>query len=98
MSLCLKMKHLNLVLQLLSSPNTSLLNPGNGLTNSQLLVQDRVLLRGPAEAWNSTGGTGALASTFRDTTAWLRRSKRVREPPWQYRTGALLLSLDVDTE
>lgn len=58
----------------------------------------KVLLKGPAEAWNSTGVTAALGLTFRDITAWLRRSNRVREPPWQYWIWPLLLDLDVVTE
>lgn len=59
----------------------------------------KVLLKGPAKNWKSTGLTGAQRGlTLRDTTAWSRRSKWVREPPWQYWSRPLLLDLDGVTD
>lgn len=55
------------------------------------------LLKGPAEAWNCKAATAALGFTFRDTTAWSRRSNRDTEPPWQYRARPLPPDLDVAT-
>lgn len=87
-----------LVSRLLSSINAQPVTSWKQTTNKTAIGATLLLLKGPAEAWNSTGATGALGFTFRDMTAWLRRSNRVTEPPWQYWIGPLLLDLGVVTE
>lgn len=59
---------------------------------------NKVLLKGPAEAWIGRDLTGVLGFTFSDRTAWSRRSNRVMEPPSQYRVSPLPSDLDVVTE
>lgn len=59
-------------------------------------VFNNFLLNGLVENWNNTALTWGL--TCRDTTAWLGRSKRVMEPPWQYWVWPVLFVLEVATK